>query len=489
MNRRRIGWKEVLVFVLICILFFIGQLNNIQRMGDNLPSYDPYYHKKIVDLTISEHKMIQDIPNVASPARVTYTTLLYPLFSVISIVAGISSLDIFRIFGAILLFFTSLIVFLIVRKETKRNLFGYVAVLVFLSSNYLLTRMSMSLPENFALFILSVILYFLLYYQRGELFVLFFSIYLFYHQRSFVIPLFVALIFLFVNYRSIRKQGIAFFKKTSAILIAIIVISLPILIELSISYLFLFRGIIGIETPWEQLAQNSTFYEPFSFNDFVLNLSVIFPVLFFVGLMTLTKKRFPKSNTLWIMAVLTITLVIASMSHFITSSVPSNRFVVYITLFFSVFFGIISSFMIKDKKRIFMLLIFFITVTTVSNLFIEHGWSGFAESDRKAVQFITGNYTSPIVLNYGSSYYPFMNNVEIDPLFTSVIFRTTNRGEVLNLLRERYGSKDIVMVISASGFNSLIRDNNQFYNMMDNDLVFEDGSTRVYYIDLRQELI
>ena len=235
------NFKRIFLGVLFVLLFIFLQYNNVSRFfPDRLASYDPYYHMAMTDYTIKEEKVIFYIPDSAYPnTKPMYLTLLYPLSADICLLTWISSIHLFQIMGSIILFFMALFIFIITRRKYWSSV-GYFSITLFLSINYLLTRSSMNLPENYALFFILILLYLLFFHKKAYLVAFFCSIYLFFHYRSAAILVLILLIILSVDI--FNNFSLSYIKKNIGTILKwtffVIILSFPVFIELLSSYLY-----------------------------------------------------------------------------------------------------------------------------------------------------------------------------------------------------------------------------------------------------------
>ncbi len=477
--------RTFLVLVLIFILFFIGQYLNITRLGDDLVAHDPYYHKRISDLYVIQGNHIKDIPNSAVETPIAYTSLTHPLAAIISLVTGLNTLRIYQVGGTFLLFLISLMIFLIVRRQTKRDSFAVLGVVIFLSFNYLLTRMSMLLPENFALLFMAILIFLVFVRADKNLIIVILTTYLFYHQRSIILPLLFFVIYFVLNKKDLFLDKKLFFRNLLFTTLLVSLLSLPVLIELAPSYFFLAKSFLGINQDWGVIALDRSVYQAFGLNDLntYLNPLVLVLILFaFSGL----KEREAKRKEILVSGTMVVLLLVLSLSTLVASNIPSSRLVIYSSVFISIFAPI--GFNVINKN--INILVFLLTVLVclmALNLFSEHGWSGVSGADKETINYIKVHQGSSVVVSYGTFYYTFLDNAEWDPEFPLQVFRQDDRKEVLYLLKNRYGDRKVILAITSSGFNLLSKDNPSIFEVLQDDQIFETWNTKVYQIDLARE--
>ena len=74
--------KNIIIYtfcaLIVVIIFILGQKNNIDRLNENLVSYDPHYHLAITNLSLDNHNLIKNVPTSVNSTSILYTSLLYP---------------------------------------------------------------------------------------------------------------------------------------------------------------------------------------------------------------------------------------------------------------------------------------------------------------------------------------------------------------------------------------------------------------------------
>jgi len=477
---KKLGYS---IFILVFLLLLITQILNIQRIGDNLVSYDPYYHNKLTDYTIDYQKIITEIPDSAVSNKVMYTTLLYPFSAVLSLVTNISTFNLYRIMGLFLLILLGLFIFITSKRISNKTFIPYLVLILFFSINYLLIRASMGIPENCAILFLVTFLFLLIIKARIEIFIIFVISYAFYHYRSLIILILLIFIFLILNYKKFKNKSI--YTKSLIILPTIFLFCLPIIIEMFHSYAFLVLEYLHLTPSWNTIAPNPALYDIFSLNDFISYFNPLFLVLFPLSVLFFIKKYFNKSKEFYLLLIISLILICALFSNYVGANIPAYRFVMYLSIFLSLFIVSGMSYFFNFNKRaikVFFILCLFLLFFL--NLLIPHGWSGFSYADESALGFIQQeNLENHIKISYGAPYYVFFNNSEWDQLFPLEIYKSSNKSFLLNQLNVRYGEgKDILLIISYSGFNLLKQNNPSFFEFMEEYEVYNKENVIIYEV-------
>lgn len=476
--------KEYLLLFLIFLLVIITQVININRLGGNLVSYDPWYHKAITDYTIKEQNIISTIPDSAIESKVMYTTLLYPLSATISLITDIPTLDTYRIMGTIILIFLGLIIFIISKRLTPIKYISYLVLILFFCINYLLTRTSMNLPENYAILFLGIFLFLFIIKTRIEIFILFFVAYAFYHLRSLIILIILIAIYLLLNHKEMGIFKKNFLVKGIIISLITLILCLPIVLEIINSYLFLILEYLHIIPAWETIAPNPGLYEVFDLNKFINYFSIIFILLLPLSSFYFMKP-IKRDKTFYLILTMVLLLLLVLFSSYIGANIPPYRFVMYLSMFISLF--CISGLLWlkqKNNKFIFILLVLLVSILFLQNISIKRGWSGFIEIDKQSIEYINQNFNENIKVTYGSPYYTQFKNAEWDPIFPLMLFDSNNNNSILKLLLDRYGdNKNVLLIISFDGSRLLKKTNPSFFGFMKDYEIYNKGGVFIYKVN------
>lgn len=475
--------KESIILLIIIILLLIGQIYNLIRIGDFLVSSDPYYHKKLSDFTISEQKNIFKIPNSITETPVNYITILYNHMATLSLITGLSTYKIFQIFGLIILIFLSLFIYITSKRITKSKCLPLILTIFFLSFNYLLTRMTMVLPENFILLFLVVIFFLLYINSRFEIIFIFILSYIYYHSRSVIILFLFLLVYLFFNRNKIIIKKHMY--KIILLSIISIILLIPILHELIGSYIYLISSYLGYNEPWAKVTILKSIYKPLTLNDILYNFNPIILIVFINSLFTYFIYRDKKKKFLLIFLIISFFIFILLLTNIVGSQIPPSRFIMYL----SIFIPIISIFeleYLKHRKYLFILLSFVIIIFFSINIISVHGWSGINNIDKNAIEFIhkyNNINNNSIIITWGSPYYTFFNNSEWNSPIAIELYKINNSEDMIHSINDKYDTnKSILFVVTAAGYNSLYEENPEFFIYMKPNLIYKNESVYIYQI-------
>jgi len=479
----KFSWKVLASILLVVVLLLIGQSINLDRIGDNLLAKDPFYHKALTDHTINLGKNLFHEPFSATNDKVNYVTLLYNFGAVQSFLSGVDTLGMFQIMGYFIFILMGFLVYVTSVRISGSKILSVLTMIAFFSIDYLLERTAMNLPENYALLFIIALLYLLISKSRFEYILMILVFHLFFHYRSMIISFSILALYALVNIKKIEWRKWVSLYRIGLVLVAVL-LSLPVLAGLLNSYWYLIAQYLGFIPAQSVLSTSGVLYEPLTLREITGELGIVLLSLLPFGVLYLLRN--PKNKESYLFAIPVLVLLVFVISNLVSSNVPPYRLMSYLAIL-SVFLFLFALRYFRERVNYRVLapiLILLMVVTFVTATLEPRGWISFRDEDRTTIGYIeTMIPESTIKVSYGLPYYTFFKNSESDGVFSGQVSYSSNKEEVLGLLKSKYGEdKAAILVVTSSRIGELRDENPMFFEFMGEYKKFETSRTIIYEV-------
>lgn len=483
MTKNKQGIYGVIILLFMVVLF-ISSYQNIDRLGDKLVSYDPWYHKRITDYTLESGDITYYTPDAVLPTRINYFTLLYPLSAILSDFTGLTTFTIFQVMGPFLLVLINLGIYISIKRMTGKIIPSLLGAVLFSSGYYTLTRTAMNLPENYDLFFLTLAIFIIVSKLDITLIIFPFLGNIYYHYRSVALLLFMIFLYGIISLKiGSHLRTLDNFKRYIVPCIIIVMLSLPIISEILKSYIFIITQHVGTNPEWKTIEPNPAIYNTFGFEDYIYYFGEPFLLFAFLGFVLLLKENKYRATTLTIMTMFVATVFLTQSTR-IGLYIQPYRFAIYLGMFGSIIGAIAIHRIMKNSKHVGIITMAILIIMMMYIVVQPHGWSGMTDQDFDAIDYIKTCCKDSIVITAGSSYSVMnMPNSEWDIVAVANIFKVSPRNTVQNFLHDRYGkNRSIILAISYTGKKLLNQNNPDFFTIFNDSKVYEKDGVILYRI-------
>lgn len=479
--------REKIVFILLFGLVLVSQLVFVVNFGENLAVNDPWYHNKLTEMTLQKQKILQTIPESVSSTQVAYPTLLYPFVASISLITGISSFDIFLMRGILTLILTGVLIFIISKRVSSKKYIPYLTSILYFSSGYALLRSTQSLPENYGLIFLALIVFLLEIKSNGFILALSFVALALFHVATIPVTLLLLAFYFVFSLKSKKTREFNKGKTLLAFVLVILLISpiLPLLFSSVSGFASTYFGEQTQTTDSVNIDPYSGRLSGFNFVKYTTYFDIILLSLLVLGLCSLKYKlefnKIKDKPVFWAVFLTSAIFTLLLFSDFIGQRFNLARTVAYLIIFYPLL--IAYSLEKFPNKKVIMLLITFAVIIFAQVSISDKAVMSINERDRYFISYLNENYPDSIKFSYGGPYKTLLNNSEWSSPIIVEVFSSREESELTHLLIERYGqNKSFILVLSPPGYLMLKDRNPEFISFTESHLAYEYFGNRAYEI-------
>lgn len=459
------------VLVLVLVAFSVFVLIEVYSV-DGLFSYDPYYHMHLSELMEREGDLVTEIQFYETEEAPQYVSSMRSLTALIHEYTGISYLNIYKGFGLFCRIFTALALFITAAYFLRSKKYALIAVILFLSSPYIIYRSFITFPENLVMPFHILIFYSLIKSLREKkadhILPVLIAASLYIHYRSIIVPAVLVLVFL-LFWRRIRY--------TVGLLASMAILAAPILVSAVEQYVAYLQVNVGPSAAWKPYTVADPSYTVPTLSGYQSQLGALLLLFSLLGIPFLIRKINAQKFLLLVWLVFTFAL---TRGKAIGLYVPPDRMLAYLcmpaALTAAVFFKeIVGLEVLTSRARyvfvaaVTVVLIFFLFV----NLPSVHGWVGVGADELNTSEWLNDNVSQDAVIlpfdldliTIGLESYKNVDGLSYGD-WTEIFSHPLG---VKDRLRQLYPDKRIYIVTG-----------NKVFSLHDAEIVFSEGDMRVY---------